>query len=56
MTWKKFKLTQLEEKLNKDLENELIDHWKEFREVVLDDSEKLSNTRKWMYVNILKIG
>ena len=37
---KKFKLTQLEEKLNKDLENELMDHWKEFREVVLDDTEK----------------
>lgn len=37
---KKFKLTQLEEKLNKDLENELMNHWKEIREVVLDDTEK----------------
>lgn len=37
---KKIKLIQLEEKLNKDLENELMDHWKEIREVVLDDSEK----------------
>lgn len=36
---KKFKLTQLEEKLNKDLENELMDHWKKFREIVFDDSE-----------------
>lgn len=40
MPRKKVKSTQLEEKLNKDLENELMDHWKEFREVVLDDSEK----------------
>ena len=37
---KKIKLAQLEEKLNKDLENELMDHWKEFREIVLDDNEK----------------
>ena len=37
---KKLKSSQLEEKLNKDLENELMDHWKEFREVVLDDTEK----------------
>ena len=40
MARKKFKLNQLEEKLNKVLENELMDHWKEFREVVLDDNEK----------------
>jgi hypothetical protein len=36
----KIKLTRLEEKLNKDLENELMDRWKEFREMVLDDTEK----------------
>ena len=40
MARKKFKLTQIEEKLNRALENELMDHWKEFREVVLDDTEK----------------
>lgn len=40
MARKKFKSSQLEEKLNKDLENELMHHWKEFREVVLDDNEK----------------
>lgn len=40
MARKKFKSSQLEEKLNKDLENELMHHWKEFREIVLDDSEK----------------
>jgi hypothetical protein len=40
MSRKKLKSSQLEEKLNKDLENELMVHWKEFREVVLDDNEK----------------
>ena len=40
MARKKFKLSQLEEKLNKDLENELMHHWKEIREMVLDDTEK----------------
>jgi hypothetical protein len=40
MARKKFKRTKLEEKLNKDLENELMIHWKEFREVVLNDNEK----------------
>jgi hypothetical protein len=37
---KKIKRIKLEEKLNKDLENELMNHWKEFREIVLDDTEK----------------
>jgi hypothetical protein len=46
MARKKFKRIKLEEKLNKDLENELIGHWKEFREVVLDDSEKPFKYRK----------
>lgn len=40
MARKNFKSSQLEEKLNKDLENELMNHWKEFREIVLDDNEK----------------
>lgn len=44
---KKIKSPQLEEKLNKDLENELIGHWKEFREVVLDDSEKPFKYKKY---------
>lgn len=40
MARKKLKLSQVEKKLNDNLENELINRWKEFREVVLDDSEK----------------
>jgi hypothetical protein len=46
MSRKKLKSSQLEEKLNKDLENELMDHWKEFREVILNDDEKPFNYKK----------
>jgi len=40
MARKKLKLSQIERKLNADLENELMEHWKEIREIVLDDTEK----------------
>lgn len=51
---KKLKLSQIEKKLNADLENELMDHWKEIREVVLDDSEKPFKYKKYDVCQCIK--